>query len=448
MAELTVVGDGGGRSARRASAEWCGAAGDWCLVGFMTLLPVFHLRPWSLIATGLLFAAAGLASAAALIRGALGTPRSAALALFLVYLLLSALSTFVSDDPLASSTEAFRVLLKSLLIVLVIACGPADEARLRRLALGPAFAAVGLCVLVFAYAAAGTRNRWGGVTGPEIGYNAIAMFLVAAVPFVLARTAGPGRRRWAWSGAAALTLATILLTFSRIGWAALAVVLAVWLALVREGRLRLLGAALLAAAAFVLAAPDLGMVWSVTDTPRALAGAALRGGRAPLKSMSLRDIANLDGRVEFGWEPAIGLIRSRPLAGSGFGEGTFARRLRGGPPVLVHEHDALLSVAVQSGIPTACVYLGVLVVAAVSVARRVARRPVREDARRLVGVATLASLSAEYLIHGIAEPTNTGRMGLMLAVLIGLAVVVSSADRRRMGVPGPGPPHRGYGGRY
>ncbi len=412
----------GGLRPVRVGSRW-GEAADWGRAAYLALLPFFHLRPWSAVATALVVAAAALAALAAVAagrRGALAAPRSPILGLFLAYLLLSALSTFASDDPAASATEAVRVLLKSALVVLTIACGGGDLRRVRRLALGLTVGALGLCVVTLALDAAGTRNRWGGVTGPGIGYNAIAMFLVAATPFALLVAATARRAGRLWSAAAAVTTGTLLLTVSRIGWAALAAAVTLWVALVKDGRRRALAAVAVGVAAFALAATGLRGIGQVTDTPRALARSARAGESAPMKPMSWRDVATLDGRVEFGWEPAVALIRQHPLAGAGFGSATFGRRTRG-EPALAHEHNAVLSVAVQSGVVTATVYLALLAVATVALVRAV-RRAGTAGFRRAATVAVLAAIVAEYVLHGLAEPTNTGRMGLLFAALVGLAV--------------------------
>ncbi len=424
--------EAGGKPRRGRLASRCGDGADWCLAAYLALLPFFHLRPWSLLATALLFAGAALAAVAAVHDRA--TPSaSPILALFLAYLLLSALSTFVSDDPAASATEAFRVLLKSALVVLVVAAGGGGEVRVRRLAGGLAVGALALSATGLASDAAGIRNRWGGVTGPEIGYNAIAMFLVATVPFALLLAVTARRGRWLWSAASAVATAALLLTVSRIGCAAFAVAVTLWLALVRKDRRRTLAAVGVGVAAFAAAATGLRAIGRVTDTSVEVADTARAGGLAPMKPISWRDVLTLHERTEFGWKPAVALVREHPLLGAGFGSGTFGRRTRGAH-TLAHEHNAFLSVAVQSGVVAAGVYLALLLVTAISLAHRLRRRGSGAGFLDSAAAAVLAAVVAEYLVHGIAEPTNTGRMGLLLAGLVGLAVVLCA------------PPSPGVGG--
>ncbi len=401
-----------------------GDASDWLLVAYLALLPVFHLRPWSLLATGCLLGAAGLAAAVAASRRAVVVPDSTVLAFFLIWVALSALSVFVSDEPVTSAHELFRVPAKSLLVLLVIACRPSDEARLRRVAEGLAAGAVAMTSICFALYAIGARNPWGGITGPEVQYSAVCMFLIATVPFVYALAEEASRLRVVWTCAGAAATAAILLTFSRLGWAAFAAAVTVWLVMSTTGRVRLALTLGVAAVVAAVATPDPAVILRVTDTPRLLGEAHPRFDRSALKPISWHDILTLDDRLEYGWKPAVAIAAAHPVLGAGFGPETFARRNRGGTLVLYHEHNAILSVAVQSGLPAAAAFCGLLAALMVALTRAARRGSARSASERRLVLATLTGVLAAYVLNGLGEPANNGRMGILLGALTGLAAVL------------------------
>ncbi len=423
-------------SLARRAPRWCELTAEWGLLAYLVLLPLSHTAPWPVPSRAILIVAAlsGLVTAA--VRGAIRFPRSWIVGLFMVLVAIGSVSVLASVDVVASGAAASKVLLRSLVVFLIVACAPPDPARWRRLGLALATSGLTLSVVSLGLAAGGVRNPWGGLVGPLFDYNSLCMFLIPTLPFALA-TAGTasGIGRWFWFAGATVITTAIFLSFSRIGWAALAVLAVVWWTAHRAGRRVLLAVVAAGATLFAILAPDVRRIVSVTDNPRFLATANLEPSGAVMKTMRWKDLFTLNDRLRYAWAPALRIIRAHPWLGGGYGPDTFAQLAPRDGPLLPHEHNAILAVAVQSGIGAALTFGALLVLLTATAASAVRSTEARPPDQRALLAATLAALVAEYLFQGLGEPTNNGRMGILFAVLAALAATMVTPRDRELAMP-------------
>ena len=257
-------------------------------------------------------------------------------------------------------------------------------------------------------------------------YNTLCMLLLPALAALLALSAGEdgAREAAAWGGAAALVTAAAWATFSRIGWGALAILLAAFVLSCRGRRIRPLLAAAAGTLLFLALFRDPRPYLTITDNDRFLVSWEEELTPEMTKPMGLRDILTMNSRLEYAWVPSLRLVRQRPLLGAGYGPETFAKVVPREGRILFHEHSAFLAVAVQSGLPAAIAFAVALLALVADLGRRALREGVRipEDA---LGAGILAALVGVYLFQGIGEPVNGGLMGLQLAVVAGLGVALS-----------------------
>jgi len=423
-----MIGPGLGRDVLR----WCETAAEWGLLAYLVLLPISHASPWQLPTRILLGAAALGGLTAVMARGEIRVPRTWIVGLFMLLVAIASISVLASSDLVASGAAASKVLLRCLVVLLLVACAPPEPARWRRIGIALATSALALSVVSLGLAAGGVRNPWGGVVGPLFDYNSLCMFLIPTLPFViaLAQEPGAGMGRSFWTLGATVITTAIFLSFSRIGWAAFAVLIAfLWLAH-RASRRTLLVTVAAGAALFLVLAPDLRRVASVTDNSRFLTTTNLEPDASVMKTMRWKDVLTFNDRLEYAWVPALRIVREHPLMGGGYGPTTFARLAESNGPLLMHEHNAVLAVAVQSGVAAALAYLALLVLLVVATSKATRTSEARTQGEHLLLVALLAALVAEYVFQGIAEPTNNGRMGILFAALAALAArMVTPSDR-------------------
>lgn len=394
------------------------------LLGYLVLLPVTQLEPFPVVSRVLLVGSALAGFLVALLRR-LRPPRSAIVGVFAVYVALSAVSALTAVDPFESSRQVSKMLLRQTAVFLLVAGLFGDPARRRRLAGALSISGLALmnvCLLLLLF---GVSSPFGGLTGPAMDYNSLCMFLVPTSAFLLAFLANASSRLevGVWGALAVVLGASMLATFSRIGWAASLLLLLIWAAADARGRGRVLVAAAGGALLFVLWLPDASALVTVTDNDRFLLEKDAPLNEEYLKPMTWRDVATMNARLEYAWKPALALIGARPLLGSGYGAETFSHVVPRAGPVLFHEHNALLAVGVQSGLGAMAAYAALLVLVVLRLARRLRGRDA-EPFDRLLRVALLAAMVAEYLFQGLGEPTNNGRMGILFAALAGLTVVL------------------------
>jgi len=328
-------------------------------------------------------------------------PVSGIEALFALFLLGSSLSIPFAESAGDSLHEASRALTRQaaafLLASRLFSRGDRRDALARTLAASSLL----LTAVCLALWIAGERNPWGGLTGPGMGYNSVAMLLVPAAAFLPLL-----------GGAAAFALATavaaaILGTVSRIGWGALVVLAAVWFVRERERRRAVAAGLALAAGLFLALLPSVGALARITDNH-----ALSKGAEADMRTMAAADLLTMNDRLTYAWKPALALFRARPIAGWGYGPGTFRRNVPGA--ALPHEHSAFLSVAVQSGLLGLVPYLALL---GAVLARLVTRTGP-------LATAFLGAVTATYLFHALGEPTNNGPSGILFAILAGMTAAL------------------------
>ncbi|MFI5143739.1 MAG: O-antigen ligase family protein [Thermoanaerobaculales bacterium] len=417
---------------RREVLRWCETTAEWGLLAYLVLLPLSHAAPWPIPTRILLGAAAVGGLVVVLARGEIRLPHIWIVGLVMLLVAITSISVFGSTDIVASGAAASKVLLRSLVVFLLVACAPPELARWRRLGIALATSALTLSVVSFGEAAFGVRNPWGGLVGPLFDYNSLCMFLIPTLPFAITAAAEPGGKagRVFWLLGSTVVTTAIFLSFSRIGWAALGVLSAVLWLTGRAGRRILLVAVAGGAALFLLLAPDLRHINSVTDNTRFLATTNVEPDASVMKAMRWKDLFTFNDRLEYAWIPALGIIREHPLLGGGYGPDTFSRLANGKGPLLTHEHNAILAVAVQSGLAAAATYLALLAVLVVATTNAVRSRGAYSPGEHSLLVALLGALLAEYVFQGLGEPTNNGRMGILFAALAGfVASLVTPRDR-------------------
>jgi O-antigen ligase len=390
--------------------EWIA---EWGLLAYLVLLPISHEWLWQVPTRFLLVAAACGGLVAVFTRGEIRFPRTWIVGLFMLFVVISSCSVLSSFDLRASGAAASKVLLRCLVVFLLVACAPREPMRWRRLGAALAISALLLSAISFSLAVGGVGNPWGGLVGPGFDYNSLCMFLIPTLPFAFsaASQAGDRAERWLWTLAAGGVTIVVYLSFSRIGWAAFLIMAAMLWWLDRPGRRRLAGASLAGLAVFLAFTPDLSQIVSVTDNTRFIATRELEPDEADMKAMHWKDLVTFNDRFRYAWKPALAIIREHPWLGAGYGPTTFDRLLGDTRLHLTHEHNSLLSVAVQSGVLAAATYAALLLLCVVRVGSALRRARPGADPRRAALVALAAALVAEYAVHGLAEPLNDGRMG-------------------------------------
>jgi len=235
--------------------------------------------------------------------------------------------------------------------------------------------------------------------------------VAGTVPNVIARLwdARWLRRLW-YSTAAFMTLGVLVLTKSRGGWIAGAVV--VFLVLVRHWR---------------------SILWLVPALPLGL-GVLVGYGELPtlLEWISTSGaVSGWDRRVEI-WSRALYMIQDFPF--TGIGTGTFQSVanvlypffLIGPDAGIPHAHNLCLQVAVDLGIPGLVAFLAMLLLAFRSVFESV-RIYTRAGSRELAAVAwaSLASL-AGMLTHGVVDASTwiVGRGAFIPWLVMGLVIAL------------------------
>jgi putative inorganic carbon (HCO3(-)) transporter len=276
-----------------------------------------------------------------------------------------------------------------------------------------------------------------GLPGAAEGFHpnevAGALLWVAPVACALATVAVLGARSIARSlgrvrGAillvvmvttAAFLVGVLMLTQSRGGWIAAALVLPVLLLVLIQGKLRR-AATLLLAGSVVTAA-----VWIALAGPSALDPLIIGSQQDPSPGMSLE---TLSGRVEV-WSRAIYGIQD--FAFTGMGMNAFRRVV----PVLYplfsidptmdigHAHNAFLQAALDLGIPGLIAYLAVHISAfamLISTWRRRGRLPFPEPLSRAL-ILGLGGGLASHLIYSLTDAVALGaKPGVLWWMLLGL----------------------------
>lgn len=419
---------------QRGIAQISETVAEWGLLFTIAFFPVSQLPPWSYLTRGALAAAAAAGLAVVIRRREISIPNSPIAKTLLLFVVISTASAIWSIDPDESSRAVSKVLLRIVIVFLLIACGTREAARLRRLGVAVAVGGLILASVCLVFLVGGVRNPWGGITAPFMVYNWVCMVLLPTGSFVLCFALDEielDRRSWFWRVAWLVTLSAILLTFSRIGWLSLGVLLLVWWCYSDRRQRRFVVASSCAAlAVFLVVVPDLGQVLSVTDNERFLAEDGTELDASQMKRMNWLDLVTLNDRATYAWKPALNIIRDHPVLGAGYGPNTFLRLVPSDAPLLTHEHNALLSVAVQSGFVGALVFAALLVVLVRSLMldlKKSARSP--DPLHRGLEVAVLAAILSEYVVHGIGEPVNNEKMGVILAILAAVATLLVTSDK-------------------
>jgi O-antigen ligase len=345
--------------------------------------------------------------------------------LFAATLALGAASVLWSSDLQASWRAVPSGLVSPLIVFLAVAAtGPSTADRLR-VATALGLSSVALAVTGVSLKLLGVTNPFGGITGPHMDYNTLCMELLAGAPllFCLAAASSSVRVQSAWTAALAFVLGAVALTHSRIGWLAAMVLVGVLWILVPPERKRL--AALCAGALLVVALlwPGSSSLLEITDNEKLLLDSNATLDASVMKPLGWREVLTFNNRLDYAWKPAFELVAQRPWTGWGFGPGTFRRLTSGRQPVLGHEHNALLALAVQSGVPAAALWLACVVAVGVR-SVRAARRSPPFTADAVLGACIAAAVVAEFLVQGIGEPVANKYMGTMFAALAGLAVAL------------------------
>lgn len=340
------------------------------------------------------------------------SPVPVAFLFFVASLLLSAL---LSIDPLVSLRGFRKSVFKSAILFFVISQNFTTWEKLRRL--GWVLACSG-CIAVVA----GFLNYVRGYTvdGGMVAFgthrNGYASVLGYLIPFIIAYTVTARVRvaRLFFGGFFLLSLAAMLLTVSRGGWASLSTSLGIWGIYLLRSRARLV----LQGIAVV------GMVVLITLLvfPR---GIILRV--ANLK----QDAYTLNRRVSDHWIPTLEAVKDKPLIGWGPSEvvaarvyPTYYKKAMAKDPVFPYDgvHSFYLSILFYGGFVALTTYVAFVSMFLVGLFRTLTRTVSWSD--RSVIIAVLSSFVAVFLVHGIVE-------GFLwwnpLGLILGLGVASSSA---------------------
>ncbi|NDY41869.1 O-antigen ligase family protein [Dissulfurirhabdus thermomarina] len=230
--------------------------------------------------------------------------------------------------------------------------------------------------------------------------NNLAPVLAAALPAALALLAGKrrGAATWAAAGAAAVTLAAVILTGTRSAWIA-------------------------ALAALALAAPVFRSAprgrWRLAAVSAA-ALAALAAGRRLLALRIHRLVGMKDARIDL-WQESWPFIKSAPLLGRGIhaSQATLPTPTAAGH--LTFPHNFFLEIAVESGLPAVAVFLYALWRAARTYGARLWADPRR---RVLLGLAL-----CPFLAFVVNAAFFSRHVGTLLWWCLGLAVGAAAPVR-------------------
>jgi O-antigen ligase len=350
----------------------------------------------------------------------------------LVFLVASEIAAVTSSVPESTAPASTQTLLRMLVVLLLLTSAVPEAdlglARARRAALALVAGGVLLAAVAWALWSVGHRSHWEGLVGP-VHYNVMCMYLVPLISLALCFVISD--RWYVWSVVAIGLIATALMTYSRIGWAALAVLCMVWF-IGAPGRMRwavagIAGAGLLLAVA--IGGLDLGRAASVVDNDELLRRQEPTVLDATvMKPLGLRDLITLNDRFTYAWAPAWGLSTERPVLGWGYGERTFEILTADTDHLLTHEHNAVLAVAVQSGLAGVAAWLA-WVLALIWTAW-CARTRAPDDPARWLLVAVGAAVIAEYGVQGLGEPVANGWMGILLVALSSIAVLADGVTPR------------------
>jgi probable O-glycosylation ligase (exosortase A-associated) len=295
--------------------------------------------------------------------------------LLAVFLACVGASAFVAPDPASSFADGNLADLAKILFVALLTTGLAStQERVRWLLL---VIAGSLGALALKASLAGVLHPGLAVHGPGGAIqdtNDFGLALVMALPLLvyLARDErGPALQAMLGAMACAC-VAGILFTRSRGGVVALAAMALVWMWKLRRNGWALVFAPLVAAAAVVLAPPQL------FERVRNLS----TGSADP----------SVEGRL-VAWQKAISMARENPVFG--VGPGNFLREWAHVPPEAAHvppvvAHNTYLQILAESGAVTLAVYAAALVLAIVALARL--RREAPQAWRRRYADAILLSL--------------------------------------------------------
>lgn len=295
--------------------------------------------------------------------------------------------------PGGSVAVFFDLLGKSLVVFLLIA-SVVDTPRRLKVLLGSmmawgTFAAVYAVIQYRSGELDPTGQRIAGFNSP-LATNpndlALTLNILLGLGLGLLPAVRPGRNRMLLLGALAVLVAGVVATFSRGGFITLGVVGIVWAVQAARTRgLRALGAVLLVALVFGLAAPAqyVDRLTTIFDSE-----------------------ADATGSSSERWElmeTALSLIAERPLFGFGLGNSRHVTVVRGGPDR--EAHNAYLKVGAEMGVAAMIVYtLFVLsaFAAARAARRRLARYPEGYEAAHMAGGIALAVVA--YAIGALFSP--------------------------------------------
>ncbi len=376
---------GGAAPADRVRVGGASGSGSWspwrrALLGVTaTLLPVGYV-----LAAGVPLALAWLAECVARRRSPWErTPLDALLVAWVSWVSLSALTSPHRDLALGNT---LLLVLGALCGLAPLACTLRERPEFRRW-LYAAWVAGG------AFAGAWTLARFlaGLPRGelPQLGYNAVGTMLAAASVLGLGLVGAGDHRVSAFGAAAQLpVLAGLLATLSRgawIGWGVGVLCLVPWLGV----RTR---SAVFAAVAVLM-----------------LSLAAHPGLRDRARS-TMQPERNQDRLLL--WRASVRMVADHPWLGVGFG--AFAReypdyRLPQDPNVAPpFAHNILLSLAVETGLPGAAVFAGLLAYALWVGARSATRAPPRHGFLQGVGLAALVAVMAHQMVDGTLQSFHLG----------------------------------------
>ncbi|MCD4751212.1 MAG: O-antigen ligase family protein [Thermoanaerobaculales bacterium] len=405
------------------TARYAVFTAETALVATLILFPCSG--PAGVAARVTLMIAGGAGVLAVLLLGGLPWRRHPIVVAMLTFLIVSEVSAVLSVVPTASAEDSTKTLLRMLVVALLLICAvpkpEGDFVRARRTAQALVVGGLLLAATGWGMWFGGFQTHWGGLVGP-LHYNEICMVLVPILSLAFAFLVT--KPSWWHFLICTVLMTTALMTFSRIGWVAIAVLVVLWFWAAPKGRRWFVATATLGGAtlALVVAGPNIAHFDTVVDNAILLREDSTTelDGRV-MKTMNIMDLVTLNDRLDYAWKPALRLISERPLFGWGYGTSTFAHLTLGDGPLLGHEHNAVLAIAVQSGLVGVVAWLFWL---AVLLWRGwMSRRLDGHDPKRWLLTGVAIAVVAEYLVQGLGEPVGNYRMGVLLVVLSAIVVL-------------------------
>lgn len=251
---------------------------------------------------------------------------------------------------------------------------------------------------------------------PNHGAAACAALLPLAV--ALAWSAA-GLRRWLALGAAGVLVGGLLIAHSRAGWLDAGVALAVLAALAggRRARVGLVGLLSAGALAVAVAGPERTALW-LTEQVTPETSAVIEKGYTDV----------LTGRGQI-YAEAVDLIRAAPWVGvgpGGFDDGYQFVKRELNYRFASHAHQEFLQLCAEHGVPIALLWVGLVIVLAVTLTRDAAGRG---SARESLWIAAFSGTVAALLTDSLVDfPLRIGALAVLFFVGAGAAAGLLRPD--------------------